>query len=95
MRTTITADQDNRCTLRYEDEMGDPVTREFFAPSGGGYVREDWTNARQVCVRLSSFGDTLIWRPVTGTLADLIRRERRAALSAERRRRRGSMTSGD
>jgi len=89
-RTTITSTQANRCTLTYEDDMGRTVERDFSAPQDGGYVREhhDSGNTTQPCERLSKFGATLIWHPSsrTPTLADLIRRERKAALAAERRR---------
>jgi hypothetical protein len=89
MRATITTDgtYPNRCTLRYEDEYGHQIERDFFAPASGGYVREDWSNPRQVCEGLSSMGATLVWNPARdATLADLIRRERRSAQAAERRR---------
>jgi hypothetical protein len=81
-RARIIADETypSRCTLRYEDEEGHVIERDFFAPRDGGYVREDWSNPRQVCERLSGGGATLVWQPKRdATLADLIRRERRAA----------------
>lgn len=86
MRTQITADPgyDNRVTLRYEDEGGELVTRDVFAPYGGGYVREDWSNPRQVCERLERFGSTLIWSGST-PLVDLIRWEYRRRRAAQRR----------
>ena len=88
-RARITTDENfpNRCTLRYEDEYGNQIERDFFAPAGGGYVREDWSNPRQVCERLSGGGATLVWSPKRdATLADLIRRERREALRLARQR---------
>lgn len=88
MRTTITSDAGypNRCTIRYEDEAGQLVERDFFAPAEGGYVREDWRNPRQVCERLQGGGATLVWSPERdGTLASLVRREWRARRAAERR----------
>lgn len=88
-RARITTDDGfpNRCTLRYEDEYGEQRERDFFAPRDGGYVRENWGSPRQVCDRLSGGGATLVWRPDRdATLADLIRRERRRALAAERAR---------
>lgn len=87
-RTTIRSDHGypNRCTLRYVDDLGTPVERNFFAPVGGGSVREDWTQPRQVCEYLARMGATLIWDPTRdATLAALIRRERRAAQDADRR----------
>jgi hypothetical protein len=86
-RAMITSDSGfpNRCTLRYETDLGDVVERDFFAPLEGGYVRENWSQPRQVCERLSSGGATLVWNPKRdATLADLIRRERAAAMRRER-----------
>lgn len=88
MRTAFTQDRDypNRCTLRYTDDAGHVVDREFFAPAGGGYVRENWGNPRQVCEHLSGGGATLIWEPTRDAqLVDLIRREWSAGRRAERR----------
>lgn len=84
----ITAgDWPNRCTIRYTDDDSDRVVeRDFFAPPSGGYVREDWTNPRQVCERLQGGGATLVWSPASGPLVNLIRREWRARQAAERRR---------
>jgi len=86
-RARITADADypNRCTIRYEDEYGYPLHREYYAPTQGGYVqRVGWG---QVCEKLQGGGATLTWNPSHDkTLADLIRRERRAAMRADRQR---------
>lgn len=76
----------NRCTLRFTDYNGDVRERDFFAPPGGGYVREDWSNPRQVCERLYQRGATLIWdAKLYPTLAALIRRERKRATDASAR----------
>jgi len=79
MRTQITQDSHpHRCTIRYEDDLGNLVERDFFATVGGGYVREDRSNPRQVCEQLESRGVTLMWDPSQGPLSTLIRREWRA-----------------
>lgn len=77
----------HRCSLRYDDERGRRVERDFFAPPGGGYVREGWSDPRQVCDRLGSTGATLVWDPASGPLVELVRREWRAMRRAERTRR--------
>ncbi len=85
-RTTIRRDDaSNRATMTYQDDMGRVVTREFFAPAEGGYVRENWNNPRQVCAMLAGGGATLVWNPKRDPeLVDLIRRERAQAMRAER-----------
>lgn len=86
-RATITTGEfPNRCTMRTQDEYGNTIERDFFAPRNGGYVREDWINPRQVCERLSGGGATLTWNPAHDvTLSALIRRERKRDMAAERR----------
>jgi hypothetical protein len=77
----------NRARLRYPGYDGRTgeykmITREFHAPREGGYVRE---GDKQVCEKLARLGSTLYWRPeVHGDLINLIRRERRKMLRAER-----------
>jgi len=85
-RVTQNGGYENRCTLVCEDEDGAELTRDFFAPEGGGSVRENWESPRQVCEGLSGGGATLEWDPTRGPLVGLIRRERRAGLAADRRR---------
>lgn len=86
MRAQIIASDSyaNRCTIRYEDDCGTMVERDFFAPAAGGYVKENWSDPRQVCERLASTGNTLLWYPSEGPLSQMIRRERAKALRAER-----------
>lgn len=89
MKARIGSDP-NECTLSYDDPLtGDRVTREFWAPHGGGYIRDvthqPGTLGEQVCARLARRGSTLRWHPEQGlTLADTIRREyRRMRRAAE------------
>lgn len=87
-RARITTDEHfpNRCTLKAEDEYGDVRERDFFAPPGGGSVRENWSNPRDVCAGLMGGGWVLEWNPEKHPkLADLIRRERRRTLAADRK----------
>jgi hypothetical protein len=82
MRTKITADGDNYCTIEFENPYGETTRIVARAPNAGGYVRDQ--NDHQLCARLAYRGDTLTWngqRP----LVDLIRREYRAMRAAERR----------
>lgn len=62
-RTTIRKTSDQTVTLTAADPFtGDPVEREFWIPMSGGYVREGVrhsTDDKQVCVNLSSRGNTL------------------------------------
>ena len=76
---------DGSIRLRYTDDFGDTSVREFWVPSGGGYVREvdtkrPGTLGAQVCERLESRGNTL--SATRETLLDLIRREYRRAMTA-------------
>ena len=69
-------EMDNRCSITYQDDMGTTVTRDFFAPGNGGYVREDWDSPRQVCGELRGGGWTLMWDPKRHPkLVDLVREE--------------------
>ena len=44
--------------LQYNDQMtGDRITRTFYAPACGGYVRDD--HHRQTCIGLAMSGPTL------------------------------------
>jgi hypothetical protein len=86
-RTKFTATDDHLCSLLYEDAAtGDFVTRHFFAPADGGYVRE-WVNggrdARQVCDALGAGGATLYWSG-RKPLIEMIRREFRLMRRRER-----------
>jgi hypothetical protein len=82
MKAKFTTNSARHVTLEYDviDHAGTRrVTRVFWAPSQGGYVREYDKNScsSQVCERLSSTGVTL---SVTREekLLDLIRKEYRA-----------------
>jgi len=86
MRTTITL-CGNTVTLTYVDSNTDEqVTREFFVPNGGGYVREHDAAGRypQVCELLSSRGNTL-QAGSPQALLELVRREWRRGREAGRR----------
>lgn len=86
MRTTITIQGEDRCTITYQDAItGRAVTMELFAPRRGGYVRIEAPGYPQVCERLASTGEALTWRPENGPLSDLVRRHYRAMRRAERR----------
>lgn len=84
MRTTITTDTQGYVTIAYDDD-GERVSRTFFAPVDGGYVREVDSRGQypQVCDKLYSRGSTL--RATRAGLADVIRREWRARQVAEKR----------
>jgi hypothetical protein len=76
--------------LQYTDPMtGDDIVRRFWAPAGGGYVREvtahrPGTLGHQVCSGLSHRGGTLsVGSP--DDLITLIRREWQRARRAEAR----------
>ncbi len=77
----------NSVTLTAENWIGDLETTTYFVSSGtkGGYVRIRDKEGRypQVCDHLHTTGPTL-WATVD-TLADVIRREYRAARAAEKR----------
>ena len=80
MKTTIKSDSIGFVTVSYDDCIsGDRVTRTFFCPTGGGYVREQDSRQQypQVCDRLSSRGSTLTCKS-RDNLIDLIRHEYRA-----------------
>ncbi len=64
--------------------------REFWAPAGGGYVREidaehPGTLGRQVCEGLHHMGNTLSWDPRSGPLSRLIQKENAKARAKARR----------
>lgn len=86
MKTTITADQHGYVTISYDDYLNERVTRTFFCPVNGGYVKEQDKQQQypQVCERLSSRGNTLECSS-RDKLLDLIRREYRAMRRAEKR----------
>lgn len=79
--TTIRQTSANTVELSYENDMGEVVTREFHAPTGGGYVRE---GGAQVCKGLRRTGDTLEVSS-SADLLHLIRSEWKRAKAAERR----------
>lgn len=81
--TRITATDDRHVTLTYTDELGDEITREFWAPrvEGSAYVCE---GDRQVCDYLATRGSPLMVGPAT-PLVSVIRREWQRARAAERR----------
>lgn len=87
---------DNHVTLTYTSEPVNPDgvevqrTREFWAPSSGGYVRElregkPGTLSPQVCRGLSAQGDTLYYDAGTD-LAQLIEGEYEAMVAARQAR---------
>jgi hypothetical protein len=82
-RATITADL-------WLTRDGEPETREFWAPSLGGYVyhitaERPGTLGAQVCALMGDAGMTLMWEPGRGPLADLLRKHLRLAYAHERR----------
>ncbi len=75
-RTKIESVSSNQAKITYYDDLSDEiVTREFFAPISGGYVREASASYPQVCERLYNTGNTLEWYPKYGGLITSIRRE--------------------
>jgi hypothetical protein len=83
MRAKITAER-GIVTLEYDDFLEGRVTREFFCPIDGGYVREIvGSDAKQVCERLSRTGGTLTASSRT-SLIDVIRREYKAMKRADK-----------
>lgn len=82
-RMRLTTLQPGHVRLEYPD--GDEtVTREFFCPLAGGYVRE-WRPGgphNQVCDGLGNRGSTLVSTP--DALAEDIRREYRAMRRAQK-----------
>jgi len=94
-RYTITGD-DNRCTLTYSPDADrlwghedGPAERTYWAPDGGGYVRDTThqpgTLGSQVCNEMASMGHTLHWGNIYWPLADLIRHEVRKAYASQAR----------
>jgi hypothetical protein len=78
----------NYCTIEYTYECGGKIRRDFGAPFNGGVVWEDHQKLRTVCEGLYSLGWVLLWDPKEDpTLSDLLRREHRRAMAAERRSR--------
>jgi predicted ATP-grasp superfamily ATP-dependent carboligase len=60
MRTSFTINQDGTFTIKYQEFLtGDRITRHFWAPSDGGYIRELLPNLRQTCANLGVSGSTL------------------------------------
>ena len=92
MRTRIQTvfDAPNLCEVVIPEGDGKVVHTTYWAPSGGGYVRDVTTQpgtlGRQVCEGLSYMGNTLLWAPSHGPLVKLIRREYHAERQCERRR---------
>lgn len=82
----LIGDSPHECTMRFLDEHGNYYERNFFAPSNGGYVRENYHQPRQVCEGLRRLGNTLWWDPkYDKTLSALIRRESRRDWAAANR----------
>jgi len=81
----VTVEADN-WAAEYDDNAPARVSTTYFCPVDGGYVRiaDDAGRHPQVCEGLASMGNTLYCRD-PATLIDLIRRERRKALAADRR----------
>jgi hypothetical protein len=77
MKTKITYSHDT-VTIAYTNIWGDRISRTFWVPATGGYVRE---GSQQVCRKLSTRGDTLM--STRATLLDDIRREYRAMRRSE------------
>ena len=79
MRTKITTDDHGYVTISYDDFLGERVTRTFFCPTNGGYVREQDSRGQypQVCDGLSRRGNTLDCAS-RAELPAMIRREYRA-----------------
>lgn len=72
--------EDNYVTVSHDDEFGERVSTTYFVPMSGGHVRIYDAAGRhpQVCVGLSSRGNTLTATPET--LPAVIRREWRRAM---------------
>lgn len=86
MRATIKEIHDNRVVHRFTDEWGEKHVFTYFAPSDGGYVRQDdGRQYPQVCERLYGMGRTLVWSPKRESLVALIRREWKRRRDYERR----------
>lgn len=77
---------ENECAVHHAvDEYGDtieePRVEIYWAPLGGGYIRETThkpgTTGSQVCDGMASCGPTLMWWP-EHRLSETIRRETRA-----------------
>lgn len=86
MKASIKTDPvSGHVTLAFDDAYtGERITREFFCPTNGGYVRE-WDEKRlfpQVCHGLGRTGNTLV-SPTLSHLAGIIRLEYRAMRRAE------------
>ncbi len=76
----------NYCTIEITYEDGGKVRCEYGAPEKGGPVWWDHEKLYTVCERLSYRGWVLHWDPKEHpTLSDLLRREHRRAVAAERR----------
>lgn len=86
MKTTITSDESGYVTISYDDKYDGRVTRRFFCPTDGGYVRESdaMHTYPQVCERLANTGSTLMCSS-RDQLINLIRREYRAMRREEMR----------
>jgi len=84
-RMKIESLSESRCTIQFTDEFDQPHNLELFAPAAGGYVKIEARGYPQICERLSSTGNTLMWSPASGPLSELVRREYRKRRAAERR----------
>ena len=81
----VTVEQDNP-EHGWFDDVPARISTTYFCPGSGGYVRiyDSAGNHRQVCDGLSSTGSTLYCKDPE-RLIDLIRRERRSGIEADRR----------
>ena len=88
-RYKILSESDNECTMHIpaDGDLFPAYTREFWAPSDGGYVYEIFehrpgTSGQQVCDCLRDTGDTLHWdgsRPLIHMIRAEAKREQMAA----------------
>lgn len=84
MKTIIQATAENRVYLKYECGItGDIHEMNIYASVNGGYVKYG-DDGKQLCDKLASTGNTLMWSGKK-PLIDLIRREYYAMRRVERR----------
>ena len=80
MKTVITEVNSHEVNIKFENNFGEIVEMNIWAPASGGYVR---SGEKQICKKLSATGSTLQWDD-TAHLIDLVRREYRAMRRAEK-----------
>ena len=84
MKTIIKADKYGCVTISYDNNIyGERITRTFYCPIDGGYVRET-NNNKQVCEKLDNRGATLTADSRAG-LIDVVRREYTAMRRTEKK----------